>query len=62
MVMINWRQDFVSYNSVVIILLIKQIRLPLRGLAILLITRMITDQIELHSGYVNTVPDEFSTG
>ena len=32
-----------------IILVIKQIGLPLRGRPILLITRMITDQIELHS-------------
>ena len=33
----------------VIILVIKQIGLPLRGLPILLITRMITDRIGLHS-------------
>ena len=33
----------------VIILLIKQIELPLRGRPILLITRLITDQIKLHS-------------
>ena len=33
----------------VIILVIKQIRLPLRGRPILLITRMITDRIGLHS-------------
>ena len=33
----------------VIILVIKQIGLPLRGHPILLITRMITDRIELHS-------------
>ena len=33
----------------VIILVIKQIGLPLRGRPILLITRMITDQIGLHS-------------
>ena len=33
----------------VIILVIKQIGLPLRGRPILLITRMITDRIELHS-------------
>ena len=43
--MINWLQNFVSSNSV----LIKQIGLPLRGRPILLITRMITDQIGLHS-------------
>ena len=38
-------------NSVcnIIILLIKQIGLPLRGHPILLITRMITDQTGLHS-------------
>ena len=33
----------------VIILVIKQIELPLRGRPILLITRMITDRIGLHS-------------
>ena len=33
----------------VIILVIKQIGLPLRGRLILLITRMITDRIGLHS-------------
>ena len=33
----------------VIILVIKQIGLPLRGRPILLITRMITDRIGLHS-------------
>ena len=33
----------------VIILAIKQIGLPLRGRPILLITRMITDRIRLHS-------------
>ena len=40
-----------SYRPIrsVIILVIKQIGLPLRGRPILLITRMITDRIGLHS-------------
>ena len=36
----------------VIILVIKQIGLPLRGRPILLITRMITDWLELHSVFL----------
>ena len=47
--MINWQQNFVSPIQSVIILVIKQIGLPLRGCPILLITRMITDRIGLHS-------------
>ena len=47
--MINWQQNFVSPIQSVIILVIKQIGLPLRGCLILLITRMITDRIGLHS-------------
>ena len=46
--MINWQQNFVSPIQSVIILVIKQIGLPLRGCPILLITRMITDRIGLH--------------
>ena len=47
--MINWQQNFVSPIQSVIILVFKQIGLPLRGCPILLITRMITDRIGLHS-------------
>ena len=47
-VMINWWQDFVSSNSVGNHTSDWQIRLPLRGRPILLITRMITDRIGLH--------------
>ena len=47
--MINWQQNFVWPIQSVIILVIKQIGLPLRGCPILLITRMITDRIGLHS-------------
>ena len=47
--MINWQQNFVSPIQSVIILVIKQIGLPLRGCPILLITRTITDRIGLHS-------------
>ena len=41
--MINWNQNFVSSNWSVIILVIKQIGLPLRSRPILLITRMISN-------------------
>ena len=48
--MINWyRTSCRPSQSVIIILVIKQIGLPLRGRPILLITRMITDRIGLHS-------------
>ena len=47
--MINWEQDFLSFNSVCNHTCDKQIGLPLRGRPILLITRMITDRIGLHS-------------
>ena len=49
MVMINLKQDFLSSNSVSNHTRDKQIGLPLRGRPILLITRMITDPIGLHS-------------
>ena len=48
-VMINWQQDFVSSNCVCNHTRDSQIRLQLRGLPILLITRMITERIGLHS-------------
>ena len=47
--MINWYQDFVSFNSVCNHTSDSQIRLLLRGRPILLITRMSTDRIGLHS-------------
>ena len=46
--MINWQQDFVSSNSVRNHTSNWQIGLPLRSHPILLITRLITDQIGLH--------------
>ena len=49
MVMINLKQDFLSSNSVSNHTRDIQIGLPLRGRPILLITRMITDPIGLHS-------------
>ena len=48
-VMINWQQDFLSSNSVCSHTLNWQIGLLLGGHAILLITRLITDRIGLHS-------------
>ena len=48
-VMIHWLPDFLSSNSVSKHTRDKQIRLPLRGRPILLITRTITDRIGLHS-------------
>ena len=47
MVMINWKFQFRVRS--VIILVIKQIGLPLRGRPILLITRASTNRIGLHS-------------
>ena len=47
--MINWQQNFVSSNSVCNYTRVTHIKLPLRGRPILLITRMITDRIGLHS-------------
>jgi len=49
--MINYIGNRISCCPIrsVIILVIKQIGLPLRGRLILLITRMITDRIGLHS-------------
>ena len=47
-VMINWQQDFLSSNSVCNHTRDWQIRLPLGGRPILLITRMITDRIGLY--------------
>ena len=49
MVMINWKQDFLSFSSVCDHTRDKQIGLPLRGRLILLITRMITDRIGFHT-------------
>ena len=46
--LIGNRNEWSPIRSV-IILVIKQIGLPLRGRPILLISRMITDQIGLHS-------------
>ena len=50
--MVNWKKGLrvVQFRvRSVMILVIKEIGLPLRGRPILLITRMITDQIGLHS-------------
>ena len=48
-VRINWQQDFLSSNSVCNHTRDWQIRLPLGGHPILLITRMITDRIGFYS-------------
>ena len=49
MVRINWQQNFLSSNSVCNHTRDWQIRLPLGGRPILLITRMITDRIGFYS-------------
>ena len=48
-VLTNWKQEFKSSNSICNHTRNQQIRLPLRGLPILIITRMVTDRIGLHS-------------
>ena len=49
MVMINWWKEFLLSNSVCNHTRDKQIGHPLCGRPILLITRMITDRIELYT-------------